>query len=218
MPVVFRTDGREFKALGNLYAAAGSQGPRAVRLAVREVGMKARTRMRGAVKQELAAGHHRIAMRINRRITSKVVSLGALAEYHIEAKGRIALKHFRTVQSGGGVAVPGVKKEYIDGVADLRRAFEGTTGHAGTRGNRIKRRATLGGRIVVDSRGMRRGKGEGRGSRLRTVAGVNVPKAFLSRKSRTEFESEARRLPKVLSRILFAAISGKLRSHRGAWR
>lgn len=212
--LVFKSDGREFRHLGNLYAAAGRQAPRAVRLAVKEVGQLARTGMRKGVRSELRGDFHKVAGQVNKRIIGQAVSKGASAEYHITARGVIPLKYFRTVQSPKGINVPGVKKHFILGVGMLPKAFEGTTGHAGTRGNRVKRRATLGERIVIADKGTRRSGGKG--ARLRTVPGVSVPKAFLSAKPRAEFEKAARELPPRLARLLFAAIEGKLKAHRGS--
>lgn len=204
--IVLKSDGREFANLGNLYAAAGKDAPRAVRLAVKEVGMKARTGMRRGVRAELGA-QHKIASQVNKRIVGRIVSGGLGAEYHITARGNIPLKHFRTVQSPSGVSVPGVKKEFIEGADKLPKAFEATTGHAGTRGNRAKRRKTLGGRIVYSPKGTRK---------VIPVKGVSVPKVFLSQKPVKAFEEAARELPPKLARILLAAINGQLRAHRGA--
>ena len=202
---VLKSDGREFGNLANLYAAAGKDAPRAVRLVVKEVGMKARTGMRRGVRAELGE-RHKIAAQVNKRVIGAVLSKGSGAAYVITAKGNIPLKHFRTVQSTGGVSVPGVKLAYIEGAKDLAKAFEATTGHAGTKGNRVKRRATLGGNIVVAPK---------RG-RIRKVRGVSVPKVFMSQKPATEFHNAAKELPPRLRRILLAAINGQLRAHRGA--
>ena len=185
--IVLKSDGREFGNLANLYAAAGKDAPRAVRLAVKEVGMKARTGMRRGVRSELGP-KHRIAAQVNKRVIGKALSTGSGAAYVITANGNIPLKHFRTVQSTSGVSVPGVKLEYIDGAKDLPKAFEATTGHAGTKGNRVKRRA------------------------------VSVPKVFVSQKPADEFHAAAKELPPRLRRILLTAINGQLRSHRGAAR
>ena len=212
--IVIKSDGREFGALGNLYAAAGKQAPRAVRLAVKEVGQLARTGMRKGVRSELRGDFHKIAGQVNKRILGKVQSTGLGAEYHIDARGLIPLKYFRTVQSPRGVNVPGVKQHFILGAGQLPKAFEATIGHAGTRGNRAKRRGTLRGNIVVADRGSR--SGGGKGSRLRKVPGVSVAKVFVSQRPVAEFEKAARELPKRLSRMLFAAITGQLKAHRGA--
>ena len=203
--IVLKSDGREFANLGNLYAAAGKDAPRAVRLAVKEVGMKARTGMRRGVRAELGA-QHKIAAQVNKRIIGQVVSASAGAAYHITARGVIPLKHFRTVQSPSGVSVPGVQKDFILGADKLSKAFEGTTGHAGTRGNRAKRRATLGGRIVYSPKGTRK---------VIQVKGVAVAKVFVTRKPTKEFHDAAKELPPRLARILLAAINGQLRAHRG---
>ncbi len=213
--IIFKSSGKEFGQIGNLYAAAGKNAPRAVMLAVREVGQKSRTAMRRAVRQEIGL-QHKIARHVNKQVLGKVVS-GAFAEYHIEGKGSIALKHFKTVQSTSGVSIPGVDKKYLLNPDLLAKAFEGTTGHAGTRGDRNKRRATLDGNIVVASRGVLRGTGKV-GNRIRKVPGVSVPRVFLSQRSEAEFYRTARGLPRVLSRILFAALNGKLRSRNPAWK
>lgn len=217
--IVFKTDGREFGSLGNLYAAAGKDAPRAVRLAVKEVGSLARTGMRRAVRADLRGDFHKIAAQVNKRINGRVVAGVTGAEYHIDARGLIPLKYFRTVQSTRGVNVPGVQQHFILGAGLLPKAFEATTGHAGTRGDRAKRRATLKGNIVVASRGARRAlkgaTGVSVGSKLTKVPGVSVAKVFVSQRSVAEFEKAARLLPARLSRILFAAIEGQLKGHRG---
>lgn len=205
-----KADGRQFAHLGNLYAAAGKDAPRAVRLAVKEVGQTGRTAMRRAVKESLGP-QKAIARHINRRVIGWVTSGGAAgASYTVSGRGTIALKHLKTVQTHGGVTVPGIDRDWIGGADRLAKAFEGKSGSSGQRGNAAKRRQTLGGRIVYRSTPAR--------SSLRTVEGLIVAKVFVSARPKAAFHANARKLPPALSRILFAAVEGRLRAHRGRGR
>lgn len=205
--IVLKSDGRDFARLGNLYAAAGKDAPRAVRLAVREVGMLARTGMRRAVRAELGP-QKAIARHVNRRIIGALTSGGAGAAYTISAKGVIPLKFLKSVQTPAGVMLPGINRQWVGGGDHLPKAFEAKSGSSGQAGNAAKRRATLGGRIVYRASAARKS--------LRTVRGVLINRVFLAGKPRKAFKSAAEKLPPRLARLLFAAVEGKLRAHRGS--
>lgn len=194
-PVRLRCDGREFGHLGNFYAAAGHRAPVAVRRAVRRKGEKARGKMTRAVRDLLKVNLRDVRAHIKGRMV-------ATNSYAVIARGKIPLERFKTQQASGGVQVPGVEANWIEGRDKLATAFQGKTGKPSNQpGNAVKRRGSLGGRIVY-------GVGKRRRQGFRSVAGVMVPAAFVDGRAQAEFNRVAAELPAELAHQLWVVTEG----------
>lgn len=194
-PVRLRCDGKQFGALGNLYAAAGARAPLAVRRAVKRKGEKARGLMTRAVRDRL-----RIKLRAVRRHIKGEMS--GPNSYAIVARGRIPLKEFDTVQAASGVKVDHIPKGWIDGQDRLAIAFQGKKGAPSNQpGSASKRRGTFNGRIVY-------GVGKNRREGFREVGGIMVPSAFVDHRAQSEFNKVAAELPGEIFHQLWVVVEG----------
>lgn len=194
-PIILRCDGSDYRALGNLYAAAGKRAPLAVTRAVRRKGEKARGLMTRAVRDRLRT----TLKAVRRHIAGRMI---AAASYAVIARGTIRLNEFPTVQDSGGVKIDHIPRSWVEGQDKLAIAFQAKKGKpANQPGNAAKRRGTLGGRIVY-------GVGKGRRQGFRSVAGVMVPSAFVDSRAQSEFTKVAAELPAELAHQLWVVTEG----------
>ncbi|MDP3407249.1 hypothetical protein [Bosea sp. (in: a-proteobacteria)] len=194
-PILLRCDGRDYRALGNLYAAAGKRAPLAVTRAVRRKGERAFGLMTREMRTLLGLRLKDVRRRLGRKMISK-------SSFEISARGLIRLEYFNTVQTPSGVKVPGVDESWIMGKDDLKIAFQAKKGKpANQPGNAAKRRGTLGGRIVY-------GVGKGRREGFRSVMGVMIPAAFVDSRVQGHFNKAAAELPAELAHQLWVVTEG----------
>lgn len=188
-------DGSSYRALGNLYAAAGQRAPVAVRRAVKRKGERARSLMIRAVRDVL-----QITLRsVRKRIKGRMISSNS---YEIVARGKIPLSEFATTQESSGVKVTGIPTDWIEGAANLGIAFQAKKGSPKNQpGNAVKRRGSLGGRIVF-------GTGKRRRQGFRSVGGVMVPAAFIDDRAQRAFEKVAHELPQEIAHQLWVVGQG----------